>query len=224
MSKMNHKLSIAIDGPSAAGKSTIAKKISKIYKLIYIDTGAMYRCVALHMINNAIDIKDEQAVINQLKHINIELKSDNRIFLNNKEVTKAIRSNDISLAASNVSSYLAVRSFLVEQQKLMAKNGRVILDGRDIGTVVLPNADLKIYQVAEVKERALRRFKENESNGILIPLDEIEKQLRKRDTDDMNRLHSPLKKACDAIEIDTSGKSINEIVKEISILIDSIIK
>ena len=216
---MNSHFRIAIDGPSAAGKSTIAKKIAEKYNFLYIDTGAMYRCVGYYMLEHGIDMNDEKAVNSNLSKINIQL-ADQKILLNGIDIADKIRINEVSFAASKVSSYQSVREYLVKQQQLMAKQGSVVLDGRDIGTVVIPDAELKIYQVASLKERALRRYKENVSNGITTSLEEIEKQIKKRDYDDSHRIHSPLKKAEDAIELDTSIMSIDEVVETISRLID----
>jgi len=216
---MNSHFRIAIDGPSAAGKSTIAKKIAEKYNFLYIDTGAMYRCVGYYMLEHGIDMNDEKAVNSNLSKINIQL-ADQKILLNGIDIADKIRINEVSFAASKVSSYQSVREYLVKQQQLMAKHGSVVLDGRDIGTVVIPDAELKIYQVASLKERALRRYKENISNGITTSLEEIEKQIKKRDYDDSHRIHSPLKKAEDAIELDTSIMSIDEVVETISRLIE----
>ena len=216
---MNSHFRIAIDGPSAAGKSTIAKKIAEKYNFLYIDTGAMYRCVGYYMLEHGIDMNDEKAVNSNLSKINIQL-ADQKILLNGIDIADKIRINEVSFAASKVSSYQSVREYLVKQQQLMAKHGSVVLDGRDIGTVVIPDAELKIYQVANLKERALRRYKENVSNGITTSLEEIEKQIKKRDYDDSHRIHSPLKKAEDAIELDTSIMSIDEVVETISRLIE----
>ena len=216
---MNSHFRIAIDGPSAAGKSTIAKKIAEKYNFLYIDTGAMYRCVGYYMLEHGIDMNDEKAVNSNLSKINIQL-ANQKILLNGIDIADKIRRNEVSFAASKVSSYQSVREYLVKQQQLMAKHGSVVLDGRDIGTVVIPDAELKIYQVASLKERALRRYKENVSNGITTSLEEIEKQIKKRDYDDSHRIHSPLKKAEDAIELDTSIMSIDEVVETISRLIE----
>jgi len=216
---MNSHFRIAIDGPSAAGKSTIAKKIAEKYNFLYIDTGAMYRCVGYYMLEHGIDMNDEKAVNSNLSKINIQL-ANQKILLNGIDIADKIRINEVSFAASKVSSYQSVREYLVKQQQLMAKHGSVVLDGRDIGTVVIPDAELKIYQVASLKERALRRYKENVSNGITTSLEEIEKQIKKRDYDDSHRIHSPLKKAEDAIELDTSIMSIDEVVETISRLIE----
>ena len=205
------KISIAVDGPSAAGKSSIAKIVAKRLDYIYIDTGAMYRCVGYYCLENNIDLKDEQAVSQALKQIKIEMDSNNHIFLNGQDVSQVIRQDQVSMSASVVSSYQAVRTFLVEQQRQMANVGGVILDGRDIGTVVLPNAELKIYQIASVDTRAKRRYLENQERGLTADLELIKKDIEQRDYQDMNRDISPLKQAEDAIVLDTSAMTLQEL-------------
>ena len=155
------KISIAIDGPSAAGKSTIAKRLAEILDYTYIDTGAMYRSVAYYLINHGIDLNDEKAISDTLNNIHIKLCSDHRVILNGDDVTLQIRQDEISKGASCVGKYKAVREHLVKLQQEMSHNGGVILDGRDIGSVVLPHAELKIYQEASVEARAKRRYLEN---------------------------------------------------------------
>ena len=155
------KISIAIDGPAAAGKSTIAKMVAHNLGYTYIDTGAMYRCVAYYALRHNVNFHDEEAVNALLKDIKIGMLPGGRVTLNDEDVTSSIRANEVSMGASIVSSYAKVRSFLVSQQRELAKGGGVILDGRDIGTVVLPHAELKIYQVASIECRSLRRHKEN---------------------------------------------------------------
>ena len=209
---MSKKISIAIDGPAAAGKSTIAKLVAKKLNYTYIDTGAMYRCVAYFAFKNEVKFEDEQGVCALLKDIHIDMMPDGKIYLNNEDVSSLIRQNEVSLGASKVSAYGLVREFLVNQQREMAKNGGVILDGRDIGTVVLKDAELKIYQIASIECRALRRHKENIERGIESSLEDIKQEIAKRDEQDMNRTISPLKKADDAVELDTSDMSIEEVV------------
>ncbi|MEG0277061.1 MAG: (d)CMP kinase [Coprobacillus sp.] len=213
------KISIAIDGPAAAGKSTIAKLLAKKLDYTYIDTGAMYRCVAFYAIQQNVDLDDEKQVSSLLKDIRIEMLSDGGIYLNHQDVTLAIRQNEMSMGASKVSRYQAVRDFLVSQQREMAKVGGMILDGRDIGTVVLKDAELKIYQVASIQCRALRRHKENIEKGLESCLEDIEKDIALRDEQDMNRAISPLKKADDAIEIDTSDMTLDEVVEQVMELV-----
>ena len=213
------KISIAIDGPSAAGKSTIAKIVAKKLDYVYIDTGAMYRCVGYYCLENNVDLHDENAVTQALDNIKIEMNSANQVLLNQEDVSAKIRHDRISMAASVVSTYQEVRNFLVLQQRQMASQGGVILDGRDIGTVVLPDAQLKIYQVASSKTRAKRRYLENLQRGLEADLDTIQKEIEQRDYQDMHRKISPLKKADDAIEIDTSDLSLEEVVDKVMELV-----
>ena len=216
---MKKNISVAIDGPSAAGKSTIAKMVAKKENFIYIDTGAMYRCVAYYCLTQKIDLNDEKAVEQAIEHIQIRLTPDNKVYLNDEDVSNQIRQDQVSLGASCVSKYQAVRSFLVDEQRKMAKAGNVILDGRDIGTVVLPNADLKIYQIASVETRAKRRYLENLERGLDADLETIKKEIEQRDYQDMHRAISPLKKAEDAIELDTSSLTLEEVVEQVLTLI-----
>ena len=213
------KISIAIDGPSAAGKSTIAKIVAKKLDYVYIDTGAMYPCVGYYCLENNVDLHDENAVTQALDNIKIEMNSANQVFLNQEDVSAKIRHDRISMAASVVSTYQEVRNFLVLQQRQMASQGGVILDGRDIGTVVLPDAQLKIYQVASSKTRAKRRYLENLQRGLEADLDTIQKEIEQRDYQDIHRKISPLKKADDAIEIDTSDLSLEEVVDKVMELV-----
>lgn len=216
---MKKNISVAIDGSSAAGKSTIAKMVAKKENFIYIDTGAMYRCVAYYCLTQKIDLNDEKAVEQAIEHIQIRLTSDNKVYLNDEDVSNQIRQDQVSLGASCVSKYQAVRSFLVDEQRKMAKAGNVILDGRDIGTVVLPNADLKIYQIASVETRAKRRYLENLERGLDADLETIKKEIEERDYQDTHREISPLKKAEDAIELDTSSLTLEEVVEQVLTLI-----
>lgn len=213
------KISIAIDGPAAAGKSTIAKMVAKNLNYTYIDTGAMYRCVAYYALKNRISYEDEKQVCELLKNIDIQMYPDGTIHLNKEDVTSFIRENEVSMGASVVSQYQLVREFLVDKQREMAQGGGVILDGRDIGTVVLKDAELKIYQVASIECRALRRHKENQKRGLESDLEAIKEDIARRDEQDMNREISPLKKADDAIEIDTSDMTLEEVVGRVMELI-----
>lgn len=209
------KISIAIDGPSAAGKSTIAKQLAKILGYTYIDTGAMYRCVAYYMVSRGVDLDDEINIEKCLSDVEIELLADNAVLLNGEEVTDKIRTDEISKGASKVAAYGAVRHHLVAMQRKMAAHGGTILDGRDIGSIVLPDAQLKIYQVASVETRALRRYKENLARGIESNLEQIKQDIEQRDYDDSHRMISPLVKAEDAVEIDTSQMTINEVIETV---------
>lgn len=212
---------IAIDGPSAAGKSSVAKIVAKKLNYIYLDTGAMYRCVAFYLMHNNIDCEDEAKISSILSDISISL-NDNKVYLNNVDVSDLIRQDAVSMLTSKVSGYACVRTFLVEQQRLLSKNGAVVLDGRDIGTVVLPNAELKIYQIASVETRAKRRYDENINRGMVACLEEIKKDIEQRDYQDTHREHAPLKKADDAIELDTSMMILEEVVQEIMILVNQV--
>lgn len=214
------KISIAIDGPAAAGKSTIAKLVARNLNYTYIDTGAMYRCVAYCALKNYIDFEDELGVCGLLKNMDICMLPDGTIHLNQEDVTSLIRENEVSMGASLVSKYQCVREFLVKKQREMAQGGGVILDGRDIGTVVLKDAELKIYQIASIECRAMRRHKENIERGIASDLEAIKTEIAKRDEQDMTREISPLKKADDAIEIDTSDMTLDEVVAHVMNLVE----
>lgn len=209
-----NKLIIAIDGPGAAGKSTVAKLLAKKLNLTYIDTGAMYRCLALYAYRNNIDPKDVDALVEGLKTLDIFLDNTGKVFLNGEDVSHKIRTNEVTKLASPVSAPRPVREILVLKQQELAhksENG-VVMDGRDIGTVVLTDANLKIYQIASPRIRAERRYKENLEKGIECNLDELEKEIAHRDYLDMNKGYGSLKKADDAIELDTSYMSIEEVV------------
>ena len=213
---MNYK--IAIDGPSGTGKSTTAKKLAKDLSFIYIDTGAMYRAVGLYCVKNNIDIEDEETIKNNLDNIDINIfykDGTQEIELNHEIVSKEIRENHISHCASVVSQYKDVREKLVSLQQNLAKKNSVIMDGRDIGTVVLPDADLKIYLIASDEERAKRRYKELLEKGQDVEYDTILKELKERDYRDSHRENSPLKRADDAIELDNTNMTIEEVVNKV---------
>ena len=213
---MNYK--IAIDGPSGTGKSTTAKILAKDLSFIYIDTGAMYRAVGLYCYRNNIDINNEEEVVKNLDNIKINIfyKDGNQeIELNGEIVSKEIRENQISKCASVVSQYKDVRARLVALQKELASKNSVIMDGRDIGTVVLPDADLKIYLVASNDVRAERRYKELIEKGQDVDLEKIKEELIERDFRDTNRENSPLKQADDAILLDNSNMTIEEVVEKV---------
>lgn len=213
------KFNIAIDGPSAAGKSTIAKILAKELGFAHLDTGAMYRCVGYYSKIKNIDQTDESALANLIDQMKIAFNAQGQVFINEQNVSKEIRENDISMMASNVSAFPKVREKLVALQQEIAKDKGYIMDGRDIGTVVLPDAEVKIYMVASVEARAQRRYKEYIEKDIKADYDEIYEDIEKRDYQDMNRKTSPLKKADDAYEIDTSDMSIEEVVSTIRHLI-----
>ena len=210
------KINIAIDGPGAAGKSTIAKCLAKKLNYVHLDTGAMYRSTAYKALQNHICLEDEEAVCKMLENTKIQLATDGSIFLDGEDVSDKIRTNEISLAASLVSKLANVRRMLVERQQEMAKEKGFIMDGRDIGTVVLKDAEVKIYMTATPMARAKRRYDQNIAKNIPTgSIEEIAREIAERDLQDMTRENSPLKKADDAIEIDTSDMSIEEVTERI---------
>ena len=204
---------IAIDGPSASGKSTIAKRLAKILNFTHIDTGAMYRAIAYGCIKKGIDLDDEALCVEEAHKSVIELLSNGEIFLNDMNVTRAIRNDKVSLAASKVSKYKGVREHLVHLQQEMASKKGFVMDGRDITSVVLKDAELKIYQTADAKVRAQRRYLELVEKNPDIDLDDVYNDLVKRDEQDMNRSESPLIKVEDAVEINTTYLTIDESVE-----------
>ena len=217
-------IQIAIDGPASAGKSTIAKILATDLNFIYVDTGAMYRVVTLAAMRKNVALQDEAAITALLPDINISFKPGNpvqRVFLNNEEVTDEIRSVEVTANVSTVSAYAAVRQAMTDLQREIAAAGGVVMDGRDIGTTVLPNAAVKIFLIASVHERAVRRFKENQEKGMTTTLDDLEAAIEKRDYLDSHREISPLKKAVDAVELDTTGLSIEEVVKKVKDIIEN---
>ena len=210
------KINIAIDGPGAAGKSTIAKCLAKKLNYVHLDTGAMYRSTAYKALQNHICLEDEEAVCKMLENTKIQLATDGSIFLDGEDVSDKIRTNEISLAASLVSKLANVRRMLVERQQEMAKEKGFIMDGRDIGTVVLKDAEVKIYMTATPMARAKRRYEQNIAKNIPTgSIEEIAREIAERDLQDMTRENSPLKKADDAVEIDTSDMSIEEVTEYI---------
>ena len=210
------KINIAIDGPGAAGKSTIAKCLAKKLNYVHIETGAMYRSTAYKALQNHISLEDEEAVCKMLENTKIQLATDGSIFLDGEDVSDKIRTNEISLAASLVSKLANVRRMLVERQQEMAKEKGFIMDGRDIGTVVLKDAEVKIYMTATPMARAKRRYDQNIAKNIPTgSIEEIAREIAERDLQDMTRENSPLKKADDAVEIDTSDMSIDEVTEYI---------
>ena len=213
---------VAIDGPAGTGKGTLAKNIAEKFNLINIDTGAMFRCVALEFINRKISQNDDSEIEKLLNEIDIKLESinhENRIFLNGKDVTERIRENDVNDLVSPISVIKDVREKLAEMQRKIAKGQDVIMEGRDIGTAIFPNADVKIYLDATPEERAKRRMKQNEEKGIKTSFEEALKNILDRDTRDSNRAIAPLKKADDAINIDSTNMTIDEVVEEVSKII-----
>ncbi len=217
------KISVAIDGPAGAGKSSVAKRVAKDMGYVYIDTGAMYRTVAVWAIENNIDyMTDKDSLISRLDDIKIDIAYEDdmqKMYLNGRDVSTRIRKNDASMGASAVATIPEVRVFLVRMQQEMGKKGGVIMDGRDIGTHVLPNAELKIYLTASVDERARRRYAEYIEKRIECELEAIKEDVIKRDYNDMNRAASPLRQAEDAILVDTTDKDFDETVEIIRGLI-----
>ncbi|MFA5421689.1 MAG: (d)CMP kinase [Bacilli bacterium] len=209
------KVTIAIDGPAAAGKSTVAKKVAQFLGFTYIDTGAMYRAFTYCVMKKGLDPKDEKASISLIPEVDIELLSDGRVICCGEDVTKVIREPHISANVSYIASYKDIRLALVELQRKMANRRSVVMDGRDIGTYVLPDADVKIFQIADVPTRSVRRYEENLSKGIQCTLAEVEEDVRRRDYIDSHRDFAPLKPAPDSVLLDTSFLSIEEAVEAV---------
>lgn len=216
--KMTQKISIAIDGPASAGKSTVAKIVAKQLHYIYCDTGAMYRAITLAALKQEVDTNDEQRLVDLLKQIVLQFKpteNGQKVYLNHKDVTEEIRQSNVTNAVSVVAAHKKVREKLVEWQRNIAQTGGIVMDGRDIGTAVLPNAEVKIFLIASVEERARRRYEENFAKGMAPNLEVIKKEIEQRDYLDSTRINSPLIQAEDAILLDTTGLSIEEVVKKI---------
>lgn len=209
------RINIAIDGPSAAGKSTVSDHLAQLLGYVHLDTGAMYRLVAYMALKDGLGLDDEEAIVALMKKSKMEFKDNGEIYLNGIEVSDKIRTNEISMAASTVSKNPGVREALVALQKDIAKDKGYILDGRDIGTVVLKDAEVKIYLTASAEDRAKRRMIQNAAKGLKDDYEKLLKEIKDRDYQDMHRSVSPLKKADDAIEIDTSDLSQDEVVEAI---------
>ncbi|WP_188453846.1 (d)CMP kinase [Virgibacillus oceani] len=224
---MNETIRIAIDGPAAAGKSTVAKIVAKKLSYIYIDTGAMYRSLTLKALNKNIDLEDDEKLTDLLVHTDIELKQGERgqnVLVDGKDVSLEIRSNIVTNNVSHVAKHSSVRRDMVKRQQLLAEEKSVVMDGRDIGTHVLPDAEVKIFLIATVEERAKRRYEENLKKGFASNLEELKEEIKQRDQIDSKREAAPLMKADDAIEIDTTSLSIddvaNRILQEVNKLMD----
>ena len=216
-------ISIALDGPSGAGKSTVAKKCAERFGFKYVDTGAIYRTIGLAAFNKGIDTKNSAAVVSMLPELDIDLSynesGEQRMILNGSDVSEEIRSPEISMCASNVSAIAAVRDYLTDMQRNMAKKYDVIMDGRDIGTVILPNADVKVFLTAGADARAARRYKELIKKGSEISFNEVLSDMKLRDEQDTKRVAAPLKAAEDAVYLDTSNMSFDESVDAVARLI-----
>ncbi len=213
---------ITLDGPSGAGKSTIAKLLAKKLSFKYLDTGAMYRAVTLYMIKHHIDINNNNEVISALNNLSINFDNAGRIYLDNEDVTEAIRSMEVVNLVSKVSSISAVRQNMVSLQRKIAEGGNYVVDGRDIGSVVFPNSKHKFYMDASLDERAKRRHKEELSKGKNISYDEVRESIKKRDEFDSNREDSPLVVPENANIIDTTSMTIDEVVEKIANVIFNI--
>ncbi len=209
------RINIAIDGPSAAGKSSVSDMLAEKLGYTHLDTGGMYRSVAYLAYKHDVETDDEDKVVSLILNNRFEFKSDGQVLLNGEDISEAIRKEEISMAASNVSKNPKVREALVAMQQNIAKDKGYILDGRDIGTVVLKDAEVKIYLTASAEDRALRRYEQNKAKGMEADYEKILKEIKIRDHQDMNRSFSPLKKADDAYEIDSSKLTIEEVVAKI---------
>ena len=210
--------SIAIDGPAGAGKSTIARKVAEKLSFIYVDTGAMYRSMALYFIRHDIAAQDEEKIAAACPDIDVSIAyqdGEQQVILNGENVNGLIRTEQVSMMTSDTSKYPVVREKLLSLQRGLAEKENVIMDGRDVGTCVLPNADVKIYLTASAAERARRRYKEQTERGVDCDIKEIERDIIARDEQDMNREVAPLRQAEDAVLVDSSDMTIDQVVDEI---------
>ena len=215
---------VAIDGPAGSGKGTITKKVGERLNLINIDTGAMYRCVALECLNENIKLEEKHKIIEVSNRIKIELKEDGKVFLNCKDVTTQIRSKEVSQIVSQISSIVEVRLNMVNLQRKMAEGKKIIMEGRDITTYVFPNADIKIYLDASLEERARRRYKEMKEKGQEITYQDVINNIKIRDKNDKNKEIGSLQIAPDAIVIDTTYLTIEEVAERIINIIEEKLK
>ncbi len=211
---------IAIDGPGGAGKSTIARLLAEELGYLHLDTGAMYRAVTLAALNQNINFKDEEALTETAEEIKIDFNEDGDIFLNGENVSSEIRTQAVNENVSKTAAVKGVRETLVKKQKKLAEEHKVVMDGRDITTVVLPDAEHKFYLTASLEERARRRYEEMKSKDMQVSLEDIKENIKNRDKLDSEREHSPLKKAEDAVEIDSTELSIEEVVEKIKSFIN----
>ncbi|PBB05476.1 (d)CMP kinase [Salimicrobium humidisoli] len=220
-------VSIAIDGPAAAGKSTVARKVAHALTYIYVDTGAMYRALTLKTIKEGADLSSEKEVLEVLMKCDIQFEQTDEgqlVFVNGEEITKEIRTDEVTRHVSAVSSYPEVRIEMVNRQQKMIAGQNVVMDGRDIGTKVIPEADLKIFMIASVEERARRRYEENKRSGYESDLEVLMEEIKRRDDIDSTRTASPLVKAKDAVEVDTTSLSIDNVVERILDLVNERVK
>ena len=209
---------VAVDGPAGSGKGTITKIVGEKENLIYIDTGALYRCVTLCIIRKNVSLEETEKIKDILENINIEFIKEGeqkQVYLNGENVSRKIRENDVNKLVSQVSHIVIVRNSITDLSRRIAKGKEVIMEGRDIGTNVFPNADVKIYLDATPEERAKRRLKQNEEKGIKIPFEEIVENIKFRDNNDKTSSVAPLKQAEDAIYIDSSNMTIEEVAKKV---------
>jgi CMP/dCMP kinase len=219
---MEKKIRIAIDGPAAAGKSTVAKIVAEKLSYIYIDTGAMYRSITYKAIENKVDLNDEENLYKLLLDTKIELApgTDGQlVYVDGQEVTNEIRQNEVTNSVSIAAKHRLVREEMVKRQQELANEGGVVMDGRDIGTHVIPDAEVKVFLLASVEERAKRRHNENTKKNIPSDLDQLKSEIAQRDKLDSEREVSPLKKASDAVEIDTTSLGIEDVASKILALV-----
>ncbi len=218
------KISVAIDGPSGAGKSTLAKRLAAHYGFLYVDTGAMYRAIGLYARRSGKDTKDREAVAGLLPEIALSLRYEDgaqHIYLNGEDVSQAIRQEEVGMAASDVSAHPEVRAFLLETQRGFARENSVLMDGRDIGTVVLPDAEVKIFLTATPEERARRRHRELLEKGQAADYDTVLRDVRQRDYNDSHRAAAPLRQAQDAILVDTTHDDFEQAFCRLCAIIDA---
>ncbi|PHB57497.1 cytidylate kinase [Bacillus wiedmannii] len=222
---MDKRISIAIDGPAAAGKSTVAKVVAKKLSYVYIDTGAMYRTITYAALEQKVDIENEEKLMEVVKNVNIEFQQGENtqlVLLNGQDVSEVIRTPEVTNRVSIVAKHRLVREEMVRRQQELAEKGGVVMDGRDIGTHVLPDAEVKIFMLASVEERAERRHLENINKGFDSNLEQLKKEIAQRDKLDSEREVSPLKKADDALELDTTSLSIEEVVQKIMSIVSGV--
>ena len=212
--KYNMSYIVAIDGPAGSGKGTIAEGLANKLGFIHLDSGALYRCITLETIRKNINVSDVEKIVDLAEKMNVEFKQAGIVFLNNEDVTKAIRENDVNEKVSKVAKIKEVREKIELIQRKMAENNNTIMEGRDIGTTVFPNANVKFYLDADIEERAKRRYKENVEKGINSTYEEVLDILQKRDYEDSHREVSPLRKADDAIVVDSTNMSIEQVICE----------